>query len=42
VEDEMSASGDMQAKLEQVDALIAQGHTLREATTPGRRERRGL
>ena len=29
----MSASGDMQAKLEQVDALIAQGHTLREATT---------
>jgi transposase len=33
VEDGMNTSGEMQTKLEQVDALIAQGHTLREATS---------
>ena len=29
----MNASGEMQAKLEQVDGHLAQGHTLREATS---------
>ena len=29
----MSSSGEMQAKFEQVDDHLAQGHTLREATT---------
>jgi glutathione S-transferase len=29
----MNASGEMQARLEQVDDLLAQGHRLREATT---------
>ncbi len=29
----MSTSDEMQSRLEQVDGLIAQGHTLREATT---------
>ena len=29
----MNTSGEMQTKLEQVDGLIAQGHTLREATS---------
>lgn len=29
----MSASGEMQSKLEEVDGLLAQGHTLREATS---------
>ncbi|HUF44010.1 MAG TPA: transposase [Aestuariivirgaceae bacterium] len=29
----MNLSGEMQEKLEQVDELLAQGHTLREATS---------